>query len=236
MQNRYVGDIGDFAKYGLLRAIGKGRKLGVAWYLHPCSGPSGDGRHTQYLRRPDEWRRLDSELFEELRNIVDLNQRSVAAVQERRILRDAVFADEELRIEDVRNHCRERWRQQWFKRVLKKLSRCDLVFADPDNGIVSDENFKPTRKSSAKSISVCEAKAISDGRASVVYHHNTRRKGGHGKEIRHWMSELPGCTSAWHWRRWSCRTFFVIDPDGIVECQLDDFAKRWKECGELIRR
>ena len=33
MRDRYVGDIGDFAKYGLLRAIGKGKRLGVAWYL-----------------------------------------------------------------------------------------------------------------------------------------------------------------------------------------------------------
>ena len=32
MRDRYVGDIGDYAKYGLLRAIGKGNRLGVAWY------------------------------------------------------------------------------------------------------------------------------------------------------------------------------------------------------------
>ena len=35
MQNRYVGDIGDFGKYGLLRALYHGRQLGVAWYLCP---------------------------------------------------------------------------------------------------------------------------------------------------------------------------------------------------------
>ena len=44
MQNRYTGDIGDFVKYGLLRAISKGKKLGIAWYLHPDAGPSGDGK------------------------------------------------------------------------------------------------------------------------------------------------------------------------------------------------
>ncbi len=35
MQNRYVGDIGDYAKYSLLRALSRGCKLGVSWYLFP---------------------------------------------------------------------------------------------------------------------------------------------------------------------------------------------------------
>ena len=59
MQDRYVGDIGDFAKYGLLRAIRNGRRLGVAWYLHPDQGPEGDGGHIQYLSRPGEFEKLD---------------------------------------------------------------------------------------------------------------------------------------------------------------------------------
>ena len=37
MRDRYVGDIGDFAKYGLLRAIDNGNRLCVAWYL--CVDP-----------------------------------------------------------------------------------------------------------------------------------------------------------------------------------------------------
>ena len=49
MQDRYVGDIGDFVKYGLLRAIRGEKSLGVVWYLRPNDGPVGDGRHTAYL-------------------------------------------------------------------------------------------------------------------------------------------------------------------------------------------
>ena len=44
LQNRYTGDIGDFAKYRLLRALaGEGAdslRLGVCWYL------TLDERHT----------------------------------------------------------------------------------------------------------------------------------------------------------------------------------------------
>lgn len=236
MQDRYVGDIGDFAKYGLLRAISEGRNLGVAWYLHPDSGPVGDGRHTQYLKRHQEWRHLDCKLFDDLKHIIGLKQRSVAEVQERHILGDAVFADERLDIENVPIRCRKNWRRTWFDRVKEKLADCDLVFADPDNGLASESNFSPTRKLSAKSIPVCEAKALADGSTAVIYHHNTRRKGGHCNEIGHWMSELPGCTRAWYWRRWSNRTFFIINPDDRMGRQLEEFARRWNMCGRLLRQ
>ncbi len=236
MQNRYVGDIGDFAKYGLLRAIGQERNLGVAWYLNPHSDPRSDGRHTQYLTRPDEWRHLDCGLFEILKKIVVLNRRSVAEVQKSRILGNAKFADEKLSIEGVPVRSREYWRRQWFRGVMEKLSGCDLVFADPDNGIVSDEKFRPTRKYSTKCISVCEVRALAEGRTAVIYHHNTRRKGGHCREIRDWMNELPGCTRAWYWRRWNNRTFFIINADDRMKCQLEEFARHWEGCGQLFRQ
>ena len=236
MQNRYVGDVGDFAKYGLLRAIGGRRSLVVAWYLHPDSGPPGDGRHTEYLKRREEWRHLDCHLFDALKEIVTKGQRSVRAVQASPgILDGAVFADERLCIEKVPLRCREGWRRQWFDGVKKKLTNCDLVFADPDNGLVCDQRFRPTQKRSAKSIPLYEAKALADGRTAVIYHHNSRRKGGHCKEIRDWMDKLPGCTLAWYWRRWSNRTFFVINPDSRMRRELEEFANRWEKCGKLIR-
>ena len=35
MQDKYVGDMGDYFKYGLLRCLTKGNKLGIFWYLFP---------------------------------------------------------------------------------------------------------------------------------------------------------------------------------------------------------
>ena len=49
MQDRYVGDIGDFGKLGFLRALEiAGLSLGVNWYYTTPSGSEkiqGDGRH-----------------------------------------------------------------------------------------------------------------------------------------------------------------------------------------------
>lgn len=234
MQDRYVGDIGDFAKYGLLRAIKEDKRLGVAWYLHPDSGPPGDGGHTEFLKRSAEWSDLDPQLFHALKKIVE-GRRSVAAVQGwPGILDGTDFADERLCIAKIPVADRKRWRRAWFDRVTEKLSDCDLVFADPDNGLVCDEKFRPTRKRSTKSIPLYEATALAEGRPAIIYHHNTMRKGGHRKEIRDWMDKLPGCTLAWYWRRWSNRTFFIVNPDCRMKRQLEEFANRWGNCGKLI--
>lgn len=98
MQNRYVGDIGDFVKYGLLRALCNGRQLGVAWYLYPDERHNDDGRFVQYLREPDEWRRFDPKLFDGMREIVDSGHRRVGSVEESGLLPSTtIFAGEMLR-------------------------------------------------------------------------------------------------------------------------------------------
>ena len=131
---------------------------------------------------------------------------------------------------------RARWRQQWFERVQQQLSDCDTVFADPDNGLVSDADFKPGRKESAKRLPVHEAICLAaQGRTVVIYHHNARSR-LHRKEINWWMSQLPGCAYSFYWKRWSCRTFFIVNPDPATEQRLRNFADRWRTCGELIPR
>lgn len=50
MKNQYVGDIGDYGKYSLLRAFAEeGVKVGVNWYLTDNDG-SNDGKFVDYLK------------------------------------------------------------------------------------------------------------------------------------------------------------------------------------------
>ena len=58
MQDRYAGDVGDFVKLGLLRALSPGRKLGMAWYRYPDESHNGDGRHITYLDQPQRAKEL----------------------------------------------------------------------------------------------------------------------------------------------------------------------------------
>lgn len=236
MQDRYAGDVGDFVKYGLLRAI-KGRKsVGVAWYLNPYTDPHG-GRHTEYLKQGKHWRHLDPELFDKLAKLVRDDGRSVKAVQRSGVLgKQTVFAAEPLDVYRVPSRDRRHWRRCWFERVRNQLAATDVVFADPDNGLVLDDDFRPEQKKhkSEKRIPLDEVNVLARGRSAVVYHHNSRYRGGHRSEIGDWMGRLPGCTHAYYWRRWSPRTFFVINADEEIERGLRRFAEIWKDNGELV--
>lgn len=198
MQDAYIDDIGDFAKYGLLRALRGERRLGVAWYLHPSPDQTtgqyaGDGRHTKYLSERNRWRDLDPQLFKTLAGLVNGGHRNVRRIEDSGILGEADFASEPLDLRRVPIAGRAAWRDRWFEDVKRRLADCNLVFADPDNGLYPDEKFKRTQQVSAKRISVTEVAQLADGRPAVIYHHNTRFRGGHRKEIRYWMELLPGC-------------------------------------------
>ena len=52
MKNQYVGDIGDYGKYGLLRFLSnRGIKIGINWYLTE-DDKSSDGKFIEYLKKP----------------------------------------------------------------------------------------------------------------------------------------------------------------------------------------
>ena len=72
MQDRYVGDVGDFGKYGLLRALCReGLRLGIVWYLNPEEEGNENGRHVRYLQKDTlRLRGCDPELYDRLQDLV----------------------------------------------------------------------------------------------------------------------------------------------------------------------
>jgi len=233
MQDRYTGDIGDYVKYGLLRALAGGRRLGVAWYLFPDEGHNDDGRHIGYLNDHGQWRGHDPALFDVLRQIVADDQRKVSAVEQSTILGAAKFSGEILFAPELTPAMRRSWRSQWFENIQTSLKECDLVFADPDNGLCEDEKFSSGKVKDWKRMPLCEAKALAQGRTAVIYHHNTRRAGGHEKEIAYWIDQLGEGTLALRWRAYSSRTFFVVNPAKGMSERLERFSDEWGDKAEL---
>ena len=226
MQNRYTGDIGDFAKYALLRALAPGYSLGVAWYLYPDEDHNKDGRHVDYLAN-DAWRRYDPPLFDGLKGIVRSGARSVTAVENANLLPGASFSRALLNADEPAPPRRRRWRKQWFSDLVHDLAECGLVFADPDNGLCEDTRYQWGSRKFWKRLPLGEAHALAQGRPAVIYHHNSYFKGGHAAEIQHWLSLLKMDAVALYWRRISPRTFFVLNPDETIQSRASAFADNW---------
>ncbi len=227
MQNRYVGDIGDYIKYALLRALCAGRRLSVAWYLYPDESHNNDGKHVKYLDHPEKWQAYDKDLFDALSKIVKEDKRNVSAVADSGLLGDTVFSEKILDADSIPIKKRKEWRESWFAQVLKETEDSEVVFADPDNGLCEDNKFNPSRKKDWKRLPLKEALLLGQKRTAILYHHNTMFKGGHGQEIQYWFRKLPFGTIALYCRAFSCRTFFVLNPSSEMRQRAKEFADRW---------
>ena len=229
MQDRFVGDIGDFFKFGLLRAISPGYRVGVAWWLMPGEANS-DGNHVAYFDQAHKWRHLDPHLFDSLKKIVNENRRQVASLEQAGLLPNARFAGQMLPV-DLPHLQRQIARHRWFEGVLATLRDTQLIFADPDNGL-EPATFSPSSPVAGKSISMDEIQVLArGGRCVVVYHHQTRRKGGHQLEIQHWLERFrdaghadPVAVRA---ASYSPRAFFIVNPDRNIRLRAQEFCRRW---------
>ncbi|MCX7381012.1 MAG: hypothetical protein NT133_06230 [Alphaproteobacteria bacterium] len=231
MQHRYVGDIGDFVKFAILRALFPEHRLGIAWWLYPDENHNEDGRHIDYLNKGMEWRHRDPGLFDSLRSIVDQGVRNISELERSSIIPGAVFANEPIPI-PASNADRARARRAWFSRAVGALSDCDAVFADPDNGLEPDR-YSPSTTKAGKSIELSEVRRLAaNGRCAVVYHHQTRRKGGHLEEIEYWCKRLRDLgfarVDALRASPYSPRAFFIINATDDIRSRARELHSRWQ--------
>jgi hypothetical protein len=229
MQNRYVADIGDFGKYGLLRSLtgasatppsGQRLRLGVAWYLHPDESHNADGKYTGYLNPTQSnrtrFRACDPDLYDALKLLVDANHRNVVGVRESRILPDnTTFHEDELSYARYLARAkRQATRHRWLESALEATVNADLVFVDPDNGISATAD--PLRKTGPKFVYAGDLNQfVQRGQSLVIYHH-LGRQGTAEQQIER-VSEylrlnlgLPDVPEAIRYRRGTARAYFLI--------------------------
>lgn len=230
MQDRYSGDIGDYVKLAILRALAPDRRLGVGWWLYPDESHNGDGRHIGYLDQPQTWRAYDPEAFDHLKSIVASGQRKVAALESDTLLPGAIYFSEPVPTDGAKP-ARQQARQAWLQRLDTALAACDLVFLDPDNGLET-KNFDLGAPKAGKSVALSELQALRrPGRTLVVYHHQTRLAGGHEFELQHWGERLRTAgfaqVDALRASPYSARAFFLLDaPDGM-RARAAQLSERW---------
>ena len=151
MQNKYVGDIGDFGKYGLLRELtgmtdkataSDALRLGVVWYLYTDKENNSDGSGTSYLldRRNNhkKYRECDKELYDELHKIViKENDRRVSRVRKSGILpNNTAYYERSLSYHKSEpSDSKQSKRKDWLEGALIATKDAELVFLVPDNSI-----------------------------------------------------------------------------------------------------
>ena len=174
MKNQYVGDIGDYGKYGLLRFLASyGIKIGVNWFLTENDG-STDGKFTTYLKNPAD-RVYDPELFDALHIIADHPDKTVKMIEQAGIIPGAEFYGELLKGSSLEADAREWNRRLWFNNSTLMLGNAELIFADPDNGI-SYRKTARTKDSEKFILPEDVAEYYNSGRNVVYYCHKGRRK------------------------------------------------------------
>ena len=188
MKNQYVGDIGDFGKYGLLSFLAKkGISIGVNWYLTD-KDDTNDGKFTDYLK--DDYKidysHYDEILFNKLKRIVNKgrNNKRVQDIENENIIQNAVYFNKALdRVSTIKNRNERIYkRTNWHNKAktVLLLKNVNLVFADPDNG--SAEGVS-SRKNGEKYAELSELRDYYDEGKNVVYYcHKARRKENKWKE------------------------------------------------------
>lgn len=173
MQNRYTGDIGDFGKLGLLRVLHTaGLSIGVNWYLTPAESHNGDGRHIAYLKK-EQYQACDKQLWSELKRIVESGQREIAALENGDILQ-ATYYSKPLEFAGKTKSERTKLRSKWHDEALTALSNTNIVFVDPDNGLIV-----PSAEGTVRANKYVEPQELADyysrGSSVIYYQHKARR-------------------------------------------------------------
>ncbi|MGY3506749.1 hypothetical protein [Bradyrhizobium sp. USDA 4471] len=248
MQNRYVGDVGDFAKFALLRAVTGHTKLRMAviWYLFSDENHNADGRHVSYLKDPN-LAKLDPDLHAALGKIVKDNRRNVRAIATSGILPpDTTFFDKIIsdRNSDIRLPRAERARQRatWLKKAMVSAKGHQLVFLDPDNGLetASVQRYSPK---SGKYVFWNEAVEFwSAGHSLIIYHHlnRTTTVARQAEDLKEKFRErFPDAPLLRYFlaRRGSCRHFWIVAQDTHAQALRDSIERisqtALRECLEL---
>ena len=212
MQDRYAGDVGDYGKIALLRFLQKqGFIIGVNWYRTPVldSEKNLDGSFKQkdgkYLISEKLWV-CDPELADCLMKIARSKRRSIDLIQKANLIPEAIYYKAPLSVEN---------REQWHRQGMENLTRTNLVFMDPDNGL----EVKSVGKKSAKSVKYAFYNEVKDyidaGKSVLVYNHRCRKPEKEyfddiEKELEDVVRVYPGAVREMTFPKGTIRDYFAI--------------------------
>jgi hypothetical protein len=218
MQVGQIGGVGDFGKFALLRHLTKDRRLAVCWYLTgECNEGKDRDRHFDYLKRPDDFRHFDPEVFDRLLEFDGGSRALIDPLTELHmsgILENAVFLRQQVpRQASLRRH--------WPDALVRSVHGANLVFLDPDAGI-QGKRLTPSH------VALGEIAALrSPDRALIVGHQQSGRR-SEVKFIADQMRSL-GCdpVEVLRLRLVTSRFYVIVDHDVAMTDMIAIFVRKW---------
>ena len=242
MQDLFIGDIGDFANNGLLRALCgtpdnpvPGLKLGVVEYYNNPKGPKKqEGNKIGYLKSSEynnrTYRECDQSLYEALQKM--MGESLVSGIElklEQDMAKKLLPVDE--RYYDALLPSGDR--TDWLQNAIQKVGDANLVFVNPDTGIASDQekNPKPTH------LRIDELSYFFEEHKSLVIYQQIGQGLERGQTAENFIEQtagrlkhqLPSASKFWafRWRRFSGRVYFIVarteEHKDTIEKQLEAF-------------
>lgn len=260
MRNVFAADIGDFGKYGLLRWLcgmtsgGRMLDLGIIWYWLPDDTVQrihAEGAHQcqnayRFICQPNATElalgECDAGLLLALRKIAVGRERSVGDVEESASLPDETVYFREP-IDDPLQ------RIEWFGHGMEVACDSDIIFLDPDNGLVDDAG-SPNEVAPVQATYQEARQLWQRGQSVVLYQHFDRNSNAEEQIARHatnvrrvlGFNGPAGEMIAIRFRRTIARVFFVIpnpaNPDvaQLLRNRIDDFTESaWVTGGHFTR-
>lgn len=208
MKHQYVGDINDYRKYALLRALSAGgaNRIGVCWMLTPDDG-GADGGNLAYLQQPQRFRHFDPELFDILAHAAsEPDRRRLQTIEDSGVVPGANYFNETLP-DDLSG------RATFMERCASQLGDTELVFFDPDNGL--EVSLPKGRKNSSKYLYLDEVAAFyRTGKSLLIYQHFPRveRSAFIAQRIEQLRDAAPGC-AIWTFTTAHVVFFLLVHPE-----------------------
>lgn len=208
VKHQYIGDINDYRKYALLRALSAGgvNRIGVCWMLTPDDG-STDGGKLAYLTRPEQHRHHDIDLFDILAQAaLQPDSRRLHTIEASGAIAGAVYHNE-LLPDDLSG------RAVFLERCGSLFHDTDLTFFDPDNGL--EVSLAKGRKNSSKYLYLDEVAAFYEaGKSLLIYQHFPRieRATFMAQRTEQLRDVAPGC-AVWAFTTSHVVFFLLIHPE-----------------------
>jgi len=138
MKNRFYGDVNDYIKYGILDILAnRYNAIGINWYL--TDDQHRNQKHGNIMRHIDDekkWKGHNPRIFALLKQRITNQQRNIMYCRQDNVFNFKYEFREQLPDNAFQNDY-ETLRDEWHARAIGHLNKCDLVFFDPDIGVIN---------------------------------------------------------------------------------------------------